>query len=334
MRLTKGQMEYMLELLSGEYFLPKEYQIYVKDAVKHYGIRRYSEEELDFLVSLPQSLTADFYLNQASFKQFCQRFLLWVNVLEYAIYDERTDTIAFLPNPDWSSPYKLFKITCQKENIQIVAVPLIALTNTSKAKIAKTNKNGHFLTSHWEEEQIRELLEDFLAFAKRNTLKIPHDGSDYLSILEDNIKRTKEMRTSWLKLRENAPCFTQIEPNYTFSQRDLGLITPSNIEFISLLNSRSKTRQRQNAPAVTNPFAPEIRLLQKFKSSFKSSSPCKVIPKNNGRNTFKLPNPPFNLNPFNFNPPKAPHRCPRYQPVCNNGQALKDNTDTSAQGDV
>ena len=63
MELTRGQQEYLLELLSAEYTIPEPYRDSVKEAIKRYSSAQYSDDELDFLLSAPQSLAAVLLLN-------------------------------------------------------------------------------------------------------------------------------------------------------------------------------------------------------------------------------------------------------------------------------
>ena len=331
MKLSNGQKEYLLELLSGEYLLPLEYRPYLKDAINRYSTHHYTDEELEFLAGLPQSLTADLYLSRSSsLSNFARRFALWLNVLEYNIYDDSSRTIAFLPNPDPSSSKKLLQIIDQDDKVQIVAVPPIQFKTQTRSNPAITTINDDrrlhtpSLACIWDYQQINELMESFLAFANQNPAKIPDNYSDYLDILESNLTRTKEIRSNWLTLRSNAQNFAQISPDYTFSQRSLGLITPSTLEFISLINSKTQSvNHTQYVPVVANPFIPQIRFFKKLKSNLKAPAPLAFPPKPQSMKAFKLP--PF---PFanNFSPLKAHNRYPSYQQTFNDRNNFQQNT--------
>ena len=329
MKLSNGQKEYLLELLSGEYFLPAEYRPYLKEAINRYSTCRYSSEDLDFLTGLPISLTADLYLNNSSsLNSFIKRFALWLNVLEYNIYDDSPKTIAFLLNPDPSSAQKLLQIISDQENIQVISVAPIQFQAQTRSNPAITTISGErrlhtpALACIWDYQQINELLADFLTFANQNPGKIPGDYSNYLDMLESSLNRTKKMRFSWLNLRSKAQNFAQISPDYVFAQRSLGLIMPSNLEFINLVNSQAQApKPKPQAPAFTNPFAPEIRLFQKFKSNLKLPAPQAFSAKAPGMNTFKLPS-PFSKSPFgnNCSPFKAPQHSENCQKTKQDGK--------------
>lgn len=98
MSLTAGQKQYLLELLSHEYVLTAEQQPIVRQAICRYATTVYDQQELDFLVSLPQSLAICLYY-QCGKQSFARQYGLWLNCLEHSIFQEMDGLEAVLLNP-------------------------------------------------------------------------------------------------------------------------------------------------------------------------------------------------------------------------------------------
>ena len=111
MELSRGQQEYLLALLSAEYTIPEPYRDSVKEAIERYSTTQYTDDELDFLLSTPQSLAAVLLLNTTdSLQTFARYFALWANCMEYNALDGNSLMEATLINPDPTSRQKLLQI--------------------------------------------------------------------------------------------------------------------------------------------------------------------------------------------------------------------------------
>lgn len=278
MKLTNFQQEYLLELLSGEYFPQNEQCSAVREAIKHFQSTEYSLEELEILASLPQSLTADLYLSRRkSLQHFAARFAVWLNTLEYNIFDDDPALVAYLVNPDSSSIAKILRLSQTDDGYLCTDAKPIYFTSAARscAEITAAMRENPF-TSVWEYAEVEYLFREFLHFANQNPAKIPEAHHDYLLSLEDNLNRTKEHRLSWSELREKAREFPSIGSDYAFIDRSRGLITPSTLQILSLLNSKPvknivKRITRPQAPLA--PLSAENGLFGKLKNTLKNSLP-------------------------------------------------------------
>lgn len=278
MKLTNFQQEYLLELLSGEYFPQNEQCSAVREAIKHFQSTEYSPEELEILASLPQSLTADLYLSRRkSLQHFAARFAVWLNTLEYNIFDDDPALVAYLVNPDSSSIAKILRLSQTDDGYLCTDAKPIYFTSAARscAEITAAMRESPF-TSVWEYTEVEYLFREFLHFANQNPAKIPEAHHDYLLSLEDNLNRTKEHRLSWSELREKAREFPSIGSDYAFIDRSRGLITPSTLQILSLLNSKPvknvvKRITRPQAPLA--PLSAENGLFGKLKNTLKNSLP-------------------------------------------------------------
>lgn len=275
MSLTNFQQEFLLEMLSGEYFLEENYQPAVKDAVKRYAKADYTSEDIDFLSSLPQSLTADLYLtHHLPLKYFATRFLIWLNILEYDLTDQNEETIAYLPNPDPSSAEKILRLKRNADGFAAETVPLIYFSQNTRSNQTIAQDIKHPL-SIWKQKEAEYLLRDFLNFAAQNPAKIPSAHTDYLSNLENNLKRTKDHRLSWEELRQKMIGFPEENDEYVFLDRSLGLITPSTLQILSLLSSKPVQRIVKRIAAPQSPsksFTQSPSIIERVKNALKNSA--------------------------------------------------------------
>lgn len=282
MNLTDFQQEFLLEILSGEYFISESCQNALKDAVKRYASADYTSEDIAFLASLPQSLTADLYLyHRRSFKSFSDRFLLWLNILEYDLTDSAENTLAYLINPDPTSKEKILRLSRDDDRLVINAVPTLYFAKAEQMPDTSFRRSLSLVTF----KEAEYLLRDFLNFASQNPAKIPSAHTDYLLSMEDNLKRTKKHRLSWTELRQKMQDFPAENEEYTFLDRSLGLITPSTLQIISLLGAKplqSAVKRRPNPQAPSKPFSLENTILGRVKNILKNPA----IPHSTGSKGF------------------------------------------------
>ncbi len=315
MNLTHAQKECLLELLSSEYLPAEAYHPALRQAIQEYQTTNYTTEELDFLSSLPLSLTADLYLtHNQPFSHFASRFALWLNAIEYNMCDEDTNAL-YLINPDPTSRAKIIRLEKANDNYTYRSAPPLYFHHDPRKAMPLTPAEPSCqapLCSIWDYSTAENLLRSFLNFAKQNPAKIPDNHQDYLFTLEDNLKRTKEKRFFWEELRQKAPAIPTVEDDYIFLDRSQGLITPSTLQFISLINSKPvKTIIKRVAKPQASfaPFIGENSFASKLKNIFKHP-PTAPQPFPHKRHNFTLPRPTIN---FAHLVPKS-HTAPGYPP--------------------
>lgn len=314
MNLTHAQKEYLLELLSSEYLPAEVYRPALRQAIQEYQTTNYTTEELDFLSSLPLSLTADLYLtHNQPFSHFASRFALWLNTIEYNMCDDNPQVL-YLVNPDPTSCAKIIRLEKANDTYTYHSAPPLYFQNHPRATMMLTPielSTQATLCSMWDYSTAENLLRSFLNFAKQNPAKIPDNHHDYLFALEDNLKRTKEKRFIWEELHQKALTMPTAEDDYVFLDRSQGLITPSTLQFISLINSKPvKTiiKRVANPQAPLTPLVGENSFVSKLKNIFKNPprAPQHMPHK---RHNFTMPRPKINFShPI---PPKS-HIAPNY----------------------
>lgn len=261
MELSRGQEEYLLELLNAEYTIAPEYRQGIKDAVSKYSGCTYDDDDLEFLVDNPQSLSAIMRLNTTdSLPIFKKYFTLWCNMLEYNIFDTDTMMVATIINPDPTSREKLLQIIDNDDHYQINPVPEIRYMNAPRSLEALSNYTNHSgpIVSAFTYQTFYHLMTSFLTFAEEGENHFAPAATaqaDYPTRLAEAITYSLSRQSSWQDLRQKALQLPLISSTYVFNDRSQGLILPSNIEFINYLNAQpfKKPKTRQTAPAES-PF--------------------------------------------------------------------------------
>lgn len=316
MNLTHAQKEYLLELLSSEYLPTEAYLPILRQAIQEYQTTDYTTEELDFLSSLPLSLTADLYLtHNQPFSHFASRFALWLNTIEYNMCDENPNAL-YLINPDPTSRAKIIRLEKANDTYTYRSAPPLYFHHDPRKAMTLAPTELSYqspLCSIWDYSTVENLLQSFLNFAKQNPAKIPDTHQDYLFTLEDNLKRTKEKRFIWEELHQKALTMPTTEDDYVFLDRSQGLITPSTLQFISLINSKPvKTIIKRVAKpqAPLTPLVGENSFVSKLKNIFKNPprAPQHMPHK---RHNFTMPRPTIN---FAHPVVPKPHTAPGYPP--------------------
>ncbi len=324
MELSRGQQEYLIELLSGEYLIDEQWREPLKYAIAQHSTCIYDDDELEFLVSSPQSLSAVMRLNTtSSLDIFSKYFALWLNALEYNALDTNSLMEATIVNPDPTSRQKLLQILDIGEDYQIVAVPEIRYMTTPRANDKLSDESMHErrlrpipIVSAFSYNTFRQLLEAFLTFAQKGEdLLNPFSRAnalEYARDLEDALAYTYENQSTWQKLRQRSLELPNINSTYLFPQREQGLMLPGNIEFINYLNAQppKQTISKTHSTSQNHAFSSIDRLLmQNPLSQFKLNAPklpsfAFFRPKNsvaptvaqqhfNGKNFFNLKTPSF-----------------------------------------
>lgn len=270
MPLTSGQQEYLLELLSYEYFIPEECQPAVKEAIVKYANTSYSQEDLDFLVKSPQSLAALLCFHEPNqLQNFAVYYALWLNCLEHCIYQNNAEVEAICINPDPTSQQKLLAISRieppadeQTENDQaqpqwqVTALPLLSFP-------AAEDSTRSCYHSQWTYPAASQSLQQFLDYAHQ----------------EQHYGLLASKPSTWRDLYQQAKLFPLVKDNYQFTDKSLGLMPPSNLQWIRQVTaanrqqSKSKHhgKQTQYRPASVfyqrpaHPFAAEMQLFQQLK---------------------------------------------------------------------
>lgn len=247
MSLTTGQKEYLLELLSHEYVLTEDQQLVIRQAICQYATTVYDQQELDFLISMPQSLAACLYY-QGGKQSFSRQYALWLNCLEHSIYQEIDGLQAVLINPDPTSSQKILAIV-EKEECDLEVIPLPQLKFINQQQTTDC--------SRWTLIEARESFFLFMQYA--------HNSSSYT--------QTNESMT-WTELLQQARLFTMVKETYVFSGRAAGLPKPSTWQQLNQLtvpHTPKATNKRSwiyQPPA--NPFSAEMKLAHQVKQSFSS----------------------------------------------------------------
>lgn len=296
MQLTSGQQEYLLELLSYEYVIPEEYSEAVKNAIRRYATASYTDEELDFLVSSPQSLAALLsYHSPRQMQAFANQYALWLNCLEQSIYQDDPTLEAIIINPDPTSDQKLLAVHQKEDTYQVNPVPQLMFS-------AGENQHRSLYHSQWSYQDAMKSLEHFMDYA--------HQEQRYSQL---------ESRTlSWPQLFQQAKLFTMVKDGYVFADKAMGLLTPSNLQFLqqlagTLQSQRPKTaKSRPNANASkmyyryappAHPFTAELQLAKKIKNKL-NQLPAPPLPQ------LTLPNGSMQM----LHPPKTPSMKPMMMP--------------------
>lgn len=279
MELSRGQQEYLLELLSAEYVIPQKYRDSLKAAIKRYATVNYTDEELDFLLDTPQSLAAVLLLNTTdSLETFARYFALWANCVEYNALDANSLMEATLINPDPSSQQKLLQIIDTGEQYQVI--PAAELRYMSKPRpqerlSTEPNPTRRLMPSPMASalsfRSLEGLMEEFLSFADQKAIAPSAtrqlDSEDYVAYLEKELARTQSTQYTWSQLRERAMQLPLISSTYQWIDRLQGLIVPSNIAFINHLNALPIKSHRPTTvrPAQSSsPFQKVDQLMAQF----------------------------------------------------------------------
>lgn len=272
MSLTAGQQQYLLELLSHEYVLTEEQQPVVRQAVCRYATTVYDQQELDFLISLPQSLAICLYY-QCGKQSFARQYGLWLNCLEHSMFQEMDGLEAVLLNPDPTGSEKLLALVRQADQT-LEVLPLPQLSFSKQPQTAGC--------SRWTLQEARASMCQFLQYA--------HSGA---SCQED-----AEL-LSWCDLLQQARLFPMVKETYLFTAYSKGLPRPSGWQQMAQL----PTVKKRPAPVPhswiyqppAHPFAPERKLMQQMKHSFSTLQPRPLrLPELPAPPTLKLNSlPPF-----------------------------------------
>ena len=329
MELTRGQQEYLLELLSAEYTIPEPYRDSVKEAIKRYSSAQYSDDELDFLLSAPQSLAAVLLLNTTdSLQAFARYFALWANCIEYNALDGNSLMEATLINPDPSSRQKLLQVIDTGDHYQVVPAPeLRYMPNPRQQETLNLEQSPTRrlkpapLASALSYRTLEGLMHEFLSYADQNdvlpTANRQQNPQDYLYRLEQELQRTASKQFSWSDLRQQALQLPLINSTYQWNDRQDGLIVPSNIAFINHLNAlpvkghHNTIPVQQSRPTQAAPASP-FRVIDQFIAQ--------LNPRRMMKNLSQLR--PPKLPPFPF---PGPHQHANQQPLHVNQQPLYHN---------
>lgn len=245
MSLTAGQKQYLLELLSHEYVLTAEQQPIVRQAICRYATTVYDQQELDFLVSLPQSLAICLYY-QCGKQNFARQYGLWLNCLEHSIFQEMDGLEAVLLNPDPTGSEKLLALVRQDDQtLEAIPLPQFPFSNQPQAAGC----------SRWTLREARDSMSQFLQYA--------HSGA--------NCQEEAEA-LSWCDLLQQARLFTMVKETYLFTAYNKGLPRPSGWQQMGQLPAVKKrpapTPHSWMYQPPAHPFAPERKLMQQMKQSF------------------------------------------------------------------
>lgn len=326
MELSRGQQEYLLELLSAEYTIPEPYRDSVKEAIQRYSTTSYTDEELDFLMSTPQSLAAVLLLNTTdSLQAFARYFALWTNCMEYNALDSNSLMEATLINPDPTSRQKLLQVIGTGDHYQVVPAPELRYMPTPRQQEALALEQSPTrrlkpapLASAFSYRTLEDLMHEFLTYADQKDV-LPaagerQDPKNYLYRLDQELQRTASKQFTWSDLRQQALQLPLVNSTYQWNDRQDGLIVPSNIAFINHLNAlpakghHASTTTQPKRPAQTQaaPASP-FRFIDQFIAQL---SPRRMM-KNLGQMR------PPKLPPFPFPAPnkQRPHQQhPMYTP--------------------
>ncbi|WP_227986053.1 hypothetical protein [Streptococcus ruminantium] len=115
MDLTIEKRERIINLLASEYIVPDEYIDCVKEAVKQYATKNYSEEAIDKMVRPPQSLSRGLALlrernGKNDLSLFRGIISEWLVCAEYNALKNKGSVILTITNPDPSSKADLLHI--------------------------------------------------------------------------------------------------------------------------------------------------------------------------------------------------------------------------------
>jgi len=287
MRLSCGQKEYLLELLYGEYYLQEEYHSLLFDAIHRYAIRKYTNEEIQLLCKNHQSLTSALYLKHTTFSDFRRFFYLWLNLLEYNICIDDKKTITCVLNPDPFSKVKLLRLIKNNGSLYLLPLTPIHYSQTARKNLllpqAQLQNNTSPLLSFLTQQDAETLLRQFLTIAKNTHLASNYSlcGEDYLQYLAEQFACTQKYIFSWSTLYQKAQHLFTIDENYLFTQKEQGLLLPSNIHFLNTVNAHTAPRHHTNISNSPKTFFTNPLLLQKLKSALchPPALPC----------SFKLP---------------------------------------------
>ncbi len=307
MELSRGQQEYLLALLSAEYTIPEPYRDSVKEAIERYSTTQYTDDELDFLLSTPQSLAAVLLLNTTdSLQTFARYFALWANCMEYNALDGNSLMEATLINPDPTSRQKLLQIIDTGDRYQVVPAPELRYMPTPRQQETlelEQNPTRRIkpapLVSALSYRTLDGLMREFLTYADQKDV-LPaagerQDGKDYLYRLDQELQRTASKQFTWSELRQQALQLPLVNSTYQWSDRQDGLIVPSNIAFINHLNAlpakghHTSASAQPKRPAQAAPASP-FRLIDQF---FAQLSPRRMAKNLSQMRPPKLPPFPF-----------------------------------------
>lgn len=260
MSLTAGQKQYLLELFSHEYVLTEEQRPAVRQAICRYATTVYDQQELDFLLSLPQSPAICLYY-QCARQRFARQYGLWLNCLEHSIFQELEGLEAVLVNPDPTGSEKLLAVIRQGEALEVVPLPQLRFSDQPQSAGC----------SRWSLHEARESMGQFLQYARMGA-----------SCQEDAEALT------WCDFLQQARLFSMVKDTYVFAAYSQGLPQLSSWQQLKQLPAVKKhsapvQRSWMYQPPV-NPFASQRKLLQQIKRSFLA------LP----QRPFSLPAPPPN----------------------------------------
>lgn len=287
MSLTAGQQEYLLEMLSHEYVLSAQQQPLIRQAICRYATTVYDQNELDYLVSMPQSPAACLYY-QCSKQSFARQYGLWLNCLEHAIFQEIDGLQAILLNPDPTSSEKLLAILSQN-NGQEEVIPLPQLKFSKQQQVAGC--------SRWTLQECRYSMQQFLQFAHQGTACLQAEP------------------LTWSDLLQQAHLFSLVKPSYTFVSADKGIARPSNYQQLiqwAAHSQQQKLSQRSwlYQPPV-KPFIAERNTLRQIKQTLAALPPVPPTLQRMPLPTPQLPSAKLSLLPV---PPKLHRRLPFLNP--------------------
>ena len=119
-----GQREYLLEMLTCEYFIPEELCTCVKDAIRKHATKNYAEESIDAMVKKPQSLAASISLvREKNLSLFRGKFAEWLACIEYNALKNKGAVYMTIINPDPTSKADLLHIIKTGDRYVAVAGP-------------------------------------------------------------------------------------------------------------------------------------------------------------------------------------------------------------------
>lgn len=124
MNINLGQREYLLEILNYEYVIPDEFHICVKDAIKKYATKNYTEESIDSILKKPQSMAASISAirdNNLSF--FRGKFAEWLACIEYNALKNKGIVLMTIINPDPTSKADLLHIIKKGDRYEAIPGP-------------------------------------------------------------------------------------------------------------------------------------------------------------------------------------------------------------------
>ncbi|RTE09603.1 hypothetical protein [Paenibacillus whitsoniae] len=124
MNINLGQREYLMEILNYEYIIPEEFHICVKDAIKKYATKNYTEESIDSILKKAQSMAASIgAIRHNNLSLFRGKFAEWLACIEYNALKNKGNVLMTIVNPDPTSKADLLHIIKKGDRYEAIPGP-------------------------------------------------------------------------------------------------------------------------------------------------------------------------------------------------------------------